>query len=149
MKKWVLVVLAMFTIVSLTQAQAIDLLSKCDYNKNWIIDGRTYLKDLKKQLKSDWDYSDEDKQIYKVALTNAKKERKCKTEIDKQETAQMKQEIAQKKIYLAQLDMSIENLRNELKKVEEELAKNISDREKKRKWLIEQIKKLRNEPKNW
>ncbi len=131
-----LAALAMSTIISWTQAQANDLLWQCDYNHNWIIDWRTYLKDLKKKLKLDWDYSSEDKKTYKLALSNAKKERHCKTEIIKQENAQQER-------YLDQLDASIEGLKKELKRVDEEIKKIVEENKR----VVEENKRVVEENK--
>lgn len=153
-----LAALAMWAIVSSTQAQANDLIVQCDFNHNWIIDGRTYLKNLKKKLKSDWDYSEEDKEIYKIALKNAKKERHCKTEIDKQEIVQIEQDTKQEKTYLVQLDASIEWLKRklakvneEIKKIEAELSKDKAELremkkilEKQRQWMIRKMEEIAN-----
>ena len=109
-------ILSIITILSM-QLQANKLLIQCDYNADGRINGRTYLKELKKELQSDGDYSEEDKEIYKVALTNAKKERKCKKDI-------VKEEIAQKEVYIAELDMRTRDLKEKLKKVDAEIKKN-------------------------
>ena len=140
-------ILSIITILPM-QLQANKSLTQCDYNADGRINGRTYLKEFKKELQSDGDYSEEDKEIYKVALKNAKKERKCKKDIVKEEIAQIKQDTAQKEAYIAKLDMRTRDLKEKLKKLDEELNKLtkkdkelIKELNRQKKWLLEQIRK--------
>ncbi len=84
-----LAALAMWTIISWTQAQASDLLTQCDFNHDWKISTR-------KTYKADW-----------VSRALAKKEFKCKLDYENaqldQENAQLDQEIVEWKQELEKL----------------------------------------------